>query len=408
MARLMNNSLFGLLFMLVLVSHGFCEIFDVSVEEYVKMKEFLASVNKTPVKTITTKNGDVFDCVDIYKQPSLDHPLLRDHVVQLEPPSYPPMKKLRRPSSYITVMTDNDGEEDACPFGTVPMTRVHMEDLLKFGSVENYKSKYGRSGYNALGQTEKHQYAVKETDGGPFYGTQVTMNVWNPVIDTSHHQLFSLAQLWVSNQQGNDTDTVEVGWHVYPAFHRGSTTTRLFVFFTGNSYGPGSCYNSRCGFVQVHNKITPGMTLPKVSKYGGTQENITISAYKNDTSGDWWVGYEDSNGYAPVGYWPKKLFKNLDKEANRIVWGGETDSYVSSGTTYAPMGSGHFASEGYRKAAYMSNMKIKDSSGKFVDAPSNLDSQTPMPNCYKLGDNSADVATVGQHFYFGGPGGTCS
>ncbi|KAG9441313.1 hypothetical protein H6P81_017167 [Aristolochia fimbriata] len=159
------------------------------------MKEFLASVNKTPVKTITTKDGDVFDCVDIYKQPSLDHPLLRDHVVQLEPP-YPPMEKLRRPSSYITMITENEGEEDACPLGTVPMTRVHMEDLLKFGSVENYNSKYGRSGYNPLGQRrDKHQasYAVKSTRGGPFYGTQVTMNVCNPVIDTYHHQAFSLA-----------------------------------------------------------------------------------------------------------------------------------------------------------------------------------------------------------------------
>ncbi|XP_068653051.1 protein neprosin-like [Aristolochia californica] len=327
MDRLMNISLFTLLLILAFVSHGFCDDFDVSVEEYVRMKKYLASVNKPPVTTITTKAGDVFDCVDINKQPSLDHPLLRNHTVQLEPPSFPPMKKLR-PSSYISMMTEKDDE--GCPLGTVPMTRVHMEDLLKFGSVENYNSKYGRSGYQPLGQANQHQYAVKRILGGPYYGTQVTINVWKPVINTQNNEVFSLAQLWFING-GPVFNSIEAGWHVYPAYYRGSTEVRLFVYFTADNYGTVDCYNAKCGFVQVHPKIFPGMILPKVSNYDGTQEEITISVYRDVTSRDWWFGYEDSNGYVPVGYWPNSLFNSLANYADRIEWGGETDSNYDAG-----------------------------------------------------------------------------
>ncbi|XP_068640718.1 protein neprosin-like [Aristolochia californica] len=389
MARLMNISLFTLLLILAFVSHGFCDDFDVSVEEYVRMKKYLASVNKPPVTTITTKAGDVFDCVDINKQPSLDHPLLRNHTVQLEPPSFPPMKKLR-PSSYISMMTEKDDE--GCPLGTVPMIRVHMKDLLKFGSVENYNSKYGRSGYQPLGQGAKHQ--------------AMTINVWKPVINTQNNEVFSLAQLWVVNS-GPVRNTIEAGWHVYPAYHGGSTETRLFIYSTADNYATVDCYNVKCGFVQVHPRITPGMILPKVSTKDGTQEEITISVYKANNPRHWWLGYEDSNGYVSVGYWPENLFNSLVNYANRITWGGETASLVKPGVTYAPMGSARFPSEGYRKAAYMRNMKVIDSSMQYVDAPSNLIPSTPTPQCYQLGDNAADVPTLGPHFYFGGPGGTC-
>ncbi|XP_068651607.1 protein neprosin-like [Aristolochia californica] len=403
MDRLMNISLFTLLLILAFVSHGFCDDFDVSVEEYVRMKQYLASVNKPPVTTITTKAGDVFDCVDINKQPSLDHPLLRNHTVQLEPPSFPPMKKLR-PSSYISMMTEKDDE--GCPLGTVPMTRVHKEDLLKFGSVENYNSKYGRSGYQPLGQGANHLYATKRILGGPYYGTRVTINVWKPVINTQNNEVFSLAQLWFVNS-GPVLNTIEAGWHVYPAYYGGSTEVRLFVYFTADNYVTIDCYNVKCGFVQVHPRITPGMILPKVSTKDGTQEEITISVYKANNPRHWWLGYEDSNGYVSVGYWPENLFNSLANHANRIEWGGETVSYVKPGVTYPPMGSGRFPSEGYKKAAYMSNMKVIDSSMQFVDAPSNLIPNKPTPRCYELGDNPADVPTIGPHFYFGGPGGTC-
>ena len=32
---------------------------------------------------LQTEYGEMYDCVDVYKQPALDHPLLKDHVVQV-------------------------------------------------------------------------------------------------------------------------------------------------------------------------------------------------------------------------------------------------------------------------------------------------------------------------------------
>lgn len=32
---------------------------------------------------LQTKDADIFDCVDIYKQPAFSHPLLKDHKLQV-------------------------------------------------------------------------------------------------------------------------------------------------------------------------------------------------------------------------------------------------------------------------------------------------------------------------------------
>ncbi|KAG6511188.1 hypothetical protein ZIOFF_029243 [Zingiber officinale] len=47
-----------------------------------ELEAYLKRLNKPAVKTMTDKDGEVIDCVDIYKQPALDHPLLKDHIVQ--------------------------------------------------------------------------------------------------------------------------------------------------------------------------------------------------------------------------------------------------------------------------------------------------------------------------------------
>ncbi|KAJ0883806.1 putative neprosin activation peptide [Helianthus annuus] len=35
------------------------------------------------------KDGDIVDCVDIYKQPAFDHPLLKNHTIQVLFTLYP-------------------------------------------------------------------------------------------------------------------------------------------------------------------------------------------------------------------------------------------------------------------------------------------------------------------------------
>ncbi|KAF2552488.1 hypothetical protein F2Q68_00036710 [Brassica cretica] len=42
----------------------------------------LKALNKPALKTIKSEDGDIIDCVDIYKQHAFDHPALRNHKIQ--------------------------------------------------------------------------------------------------------------------------------------------------------------------------------------------------------------------------------------------------------------------------------------------------------------------------------------
>ncbi|KAL0007396.1 hypothetical protein SO802_008898, partial [Lithocarpus litseifolius] len=50
--------------------------------EDLALERQLKSINKLPVKSIQTEFGHIVDCIDINKQPSFDHPLLKDHKIQ--------------------------------------------------------------------------------------------------------------------------------------------------------------------------------------------------------------------------------------------------------------------------------------------------------------------------------------
>ncbi|KAK6776660.1 hypothetical protein RDI58_027661 [Solanum bulbocastanum] len=39
--------------------------------------------NGLTIKSIQSEDGDVIDCVDIYEQPALYHPALKNHKIQL-------------------------------------------------------------------------------------------------------------------------------------------------------------------------------------------------------------------------------------------------------------------------------------------------------------------------------------
>jgi hypothetical protein len=60
------------------------------------------------------------------------------------------------------------------------------------------------------------QYAVASSPYGKYYGTKVSINLWQPTTETA--QDFSLTQLWISagSYNNNDLNTIEVGWQVSP------------------------------------------------------------------------------------------------------------------------------------------------------------------------------------------------
>nr|XP_027064354.1 uncharacterized protein LOC113690579 [Coffea arabica] len=47
----------------------------------IPIKEALSRSNKIPLKSIKSPDGDIIDCIHIYRQPAFDHPLLKNHTI---------------------------------------------------------------------------------------------------------------------------------------------------------------------------------------------------------------------------------------------------------------------------------------------------------------------------------------
>ncbi|URE15909.1 hypothetical protein MUK42_11957 [Musa troglodytarum] len=56
---------------------------DLTEEEESELERKLKTLNKPYVKSFKDEYGTTYDCVDIYKQPAFDHPLLKNHTLQV-------------------------------------------------------------------------------------------------------------------------------------------------------------------------------------------------------------------------------------------------------------------------------------------------------------------------------------
>ncbi|CAL4990965.1 unnamed protein product [Urochloa decumbens] len=367
-----------------------------SAQRLREVRIFLRRVNKAPITSIQSPDGDIIDCVPISKQPAFDHPLLKNHTIQMHPSGYPYGESNIAPHP-ITQTWHQNGK---CPENTIPIRRIKEEDVLRASSVNWYGKKRPddlQKFHPNSSATSGHQYAVASSPAGNYYGTKITINLWKPTTEST--QDFSLTQLWIDagSYSNNDINTIEAGWQVYPYLY-GDANPRLFIYWTRDGYQKTGCYNLGCsGFVQTNNQIAIGGTLAPQSVYGGSQYEICFLVWKDPKSGNWWMQLGGTN----VGYWPSCIFTHLQKSASNVQCGGEVAS-SENGQTSTQMGSGHFPVEGFGKASYIRNIKYIDSSN-YLRSAKGLDLVTPAPNCYnaKSGTSSNDWGT---YFFYGGPG----
>ncbi|XP_068655752.1 protein neprosin-like [Aristolochia californica] len=343
---------------------------------------------------IQTEYGDVFSCVDITKQPAFNHPLLKNNIIQMRP-NYIPKAKKTKASKHAAPEVPLPGA--GCPFGTVPIL------IKKATQVRRTKSP-PRSGRRAIGEEDEQDFhwAVLSTGQGEFYGTQANINTWAPKL-TDENQ-FTTSQMWILSGPEKQLNAVEAGWMVDP--HRfGDHLARLFIFWTRDAYNKTGCWNLDCpGFVQVNPKIPIGIAILPTSVYGGRQHEITLLVFQDPRRGDWWLAMGNDNKL--VGYWPKSLFTHLAKSASMVIWGGEV--YKPKKAASPPMGSGHFAEEGYGKSCYMRQMGVVVKKNVIVDAPPDTSNATDVPRCFNVIDHGkGDDDDNGRFFFFGGPGGFC-
>ncbi|KAL8252139.1 hypothetical protein R6Q59_035832 [Mikania micrantha] len=364
------------------------------LQKLIRVRAHLKKINKPSVKTIESPDGDLIDCVVSHLQPAFDHPKLRGQR-PLEPPSLRPKGHISSDETIERLQLWAETNE-FCPNGTIPIRRTTEKDILRANSLKRFGKKI--RGVRHYSKNDGHEHAVAFVNGNRYYGAKATMNVWTPVVTEPYE--FSLSQLWViSGSFGNDLNTIEAGWQVSPELY-GDSYPRFFTYWTTDAYKTTGCYNLLCsGFVQTNNKIAIGAAISPRSSYRGKQFDIDVMIWKDPKHGHWWLQFGSK---ALIGYWPSFLFNHLQKHASMIQFGGEiVNSRPKGHHTNTQMGSGHFAHEGYGKAAYFRNLQVVDWENSLVPL-ANLHLLADHPNCYGIKAGKSNV--WGNYIYYGGPG----
>ncbi|XP_013606034.1 PREDICTED: uncharacterized protein LOC106312895 isoform X2 [Brassica oleracea var. oleracea] len=286
---------------------------------------------------------------------------------------------------------------ECCPIGSIPMRRTTKTDVLRARSVR----RFGRRLKKPIRRDSSgggHEHAVVFVNGEQYYGAKASINVWTPRVTDAYE--FSLSQIWlISGSFGHDLNTIEAGWQVSPELY-GDNYPRFFTYWTTDAYQATGCYNLLCsGFVQTNNKIAIGAAISPRSSYNGRQFDLGLMIWKDPKHGHWWL--QLGNGLL-LGYWPVFLFSHLRSHASMVQFGGEVvNSRSSGGHTGTQMGSGHFADEGFEKAAYFRNLQVVDWDNNLLPL-SNLHVLADHPACYNIRQGKNNV--WGTYFYYGGPG----
>ncbi|KAI3889165.1 hypothetical protein MKW92_044288 [Papaver armeniacum] len=352
--------------------------------------------NKAIIKTIKVDEDEIIDCYDIYQQPSLNHPSLRNHLIQMRPSRNAKNINLDNLETFQLKQTWH--KYGTCPQGTIPIRR----NIKRYRSA--FSRKYWRPNFshyktpNTLqpnNYTDGHEYAVIRVHGN-FLGAQAKINLWNPIVETPFE--ISVSQIWVLAGVSEDLNSIEAGWEVYQSRY-GDYQTRFFILWTTDGY-KNSCANLECeGFVHTSSDISLGCNFTEMSTFKGDQKDATFNIHKDQSSGNWWVQIQG----IPVGYYPNSLFTQLSKTSTKIEFGGEIFNERSKGRhTTAQMGSGHFPSEGgFGISSFFNHVQVIDENSQAKD-PESVELHVSNPNCYDLKIDNKH--TEGYGFYYEGPG----
>ena len=348
--------------------------------------------------------GQVIDCVPIDRQPSLRRPDGAWEKIAPPPARHPTAAADRAVPKGGPPVAAQDGCRHECPAGTIPLLRITLETMSRFGSVENFFRKTPPLAQNAsppaLIGTHRWANANQIVNN---YGGSTILNIWQPVPTDGN---FSLSQCWYVGTSGavNDPNlqTVEAGWQVWPSKY-GTNAPCLFIYWTADNYGVTGAYNlDQTGFVQTDATWTLGGALPNVSTPGGTQYEIQIEWLRDLATGNWYL-YVGTPPNAPtaVGYYPQSLFNNgyLASNATAVAFGGEV-----TGDTSGQMGSGQNAEAGNGQAAYQRMISFIALDGTSTWATLTV-FQSVFPN-YTVAISNATAASdpnLETIIYFGGP-----
>ncbi|KAI5383516.1 uncharacterized protein LOC127106109 isoform X3 [Lathyrus oleraceus] len=331
-----------------------------------------------------------FDCVDIYKQPTLQHPLLKNHNIQLSPTFA--KNTAQSSSSYGEIV-------NGCPEGKVPIynkTKRHQNSTnssFKLQTNEFWKHSKSFPGYNAV--------TLDTTQNMIFHGAFTGIAGFNLSLQDNQ---YSISSIWIESGPPTELNSIKLGVGVHPSLF-GDSQLRLIGSWTADGYKKTGCYNLLCsGFVQVNKEYAFGSVISPANTIGSTSKYITFLKIKQDRStGHWWLTIQLES--IQIGYWPKELFTHLSKGASLIRFGGQTLSPPNKDSP--PMGSGRLPKEKYRNSAFMEKLQIIDLEYNEVDVKSKdmKPYKDTNSDCYDLMYHGYEGPVFKQAFLYGGPGG---
>lgn len=336
-------------------------------------------------KTVTLENGQVIDWIK------------RDVQGDIAQPPAP----IRQANPMQRINLSNFNETTTGPEGTVPVPRSDKKlPQTKVGPPR----KTNRHTARQYAGTHWYSSTNQAMDS---HGSHAALSMYNAYVANSGD--FSLLQTAIvrENTPQIGRQTVEAGWINYPDQ---VARPHLFSFYTTNNYeGYGdyvSGWNTEYrGWVQYDNTYYPGMELSPLATVGGSQHEVGIQ-YKLE-SGNWWLGV---NGKW-IGYYPANMFvtkgnaagSTLADHATDVAWYGEI--YQSEGPmTTTDMGSGHFANEGYGKAAFIRQIQITDTNGNDSAYDGSQGLVVSDPQRYSIDPHFNSGSDWGSYFFLGGPG----
>lgn len=341
-----------------------------------------------------------FDCVPVEQQPSFR--LLGQTKLATPPPT--PQTRPQNPGAESGLPATQVGPENQfdqfgnsarCEDGTIPMRRITLEDMARFETLRVFldKGRDGASRFGAQNQAQgngyAHKYAYTQENVNNL-GGNANINLWSPYVNTGvGGEMLSLSQEWYVG--GSPTQTAEVGWQNQPDTW-GTEQSVLFIYWTADDYNQTGCYNLDCsGFVQTNGDWYFGSPFTNYSVIGGAQYQFGAEYFLS--GGNWWLAL----GGQWVGYYPASIYGGgqMSHHSKVIQYGGETAAL----SYWPPMGSGEWASKGWKYAAYQNDIWYFDTHS--VEWWAGLTLEQPSKHCYK----DAHLTYAPTSFYFGGPGG---
>ncbi|XP_006279755.2 uncharacterized protein LOC17874709 [Capsella rubella] len=364
-----------------------------------------------------------FECVSIYKQPALQHPLMKNHRMQTRP-SRELLSMLSTSNGNIPKEIDLKGSEE-CSEGQVP---IHIPKTNFTNDLIHPQQSYNQSGRilkqarggkgkekkrnkkhkhkpKLFNETHLHYAIVKtfENSTKRWRGAQALFNINKPQVAQNQ---FSKAWIWLNYIQGSVMSSIQFGWAVHTKLYP-DDRPRLTTFWMSDKNQKG-CYNALCpgGYVQIHKSIYPGLVYDKFNVPGGKHNTVHLSVAEDPVTKNWLL----TIGSTLIGYWPRQ--NHMAGGASEVYFGGLAgNSDLSSQhktSTSPPMGNGAFPTEDLSRSCFMKQLKYVLSDYTIVDInPNELEDYVDSPKCYGVMFLKYVDFDSRETLTFGGPGGQC-